>query len=55
MNIRRVENHNRLLQVLLYVIAINSPGKCPSIELKAFPIDGRLVVLPPDPDDLSNE
>jgi hypothetical protein len=22
-----------------------------SIELKAFPIDGRLVVLPPDPDD----
>jgi hypothetical protein len=27
-----------------------------SIELKAFPIDGRLVVLPPDPDDnRSNE
>jgi hypothetical protein len=22
-----------------------------SIELKAFPVDGRLVVLPPDPDD----
>jgi hypothetical protein len=25
-----------------------------SIELKAFPIDGRLVVLPPDTDDGSN-
>jgi hypothetical protein len=26
-----------------------------SIELKAFPIDGRLVVLPPDNDDRSNK
>ena len=26
-----------------------------SIELKAFPVDGRLVVLPPDSDDRSNE
>jgi hypothetical protein len=26
-----------------------------SIELKAFPVDGRLVVLPPDPDDRSNK
>jgi hypothetical protein len=25
-----------------------------SIELKAFPIDGRLVVLPPDADDSRN-
>jgi hypothetical protein len=25
-----------------------------SIELKAFPIDGRLVVLPPDTDDSNN-
>jgi hypothetical protein len=50
-NIRRVENHNRLLQVLLYVIAINSLSKCASIELKAFPIDDRLVVLQPDPTD----
>ena len=25
-----------------------------SIELKAFPIDGRLVVLPPDTDDNNN-
>jgi hypothetical protein len=25
-----------------------------SIELKAFPIDGRLVVLPPDNDDNRN-
>jgi hypothetical protein len=25
-----------------------------SIELKAFPIDGRLVVLPPDTDDSRN-
>jgi hypothetical protein len=26
-----------------------------SIELKAFPIDGRLVVLPPDNDDRNNK
>jgi hypothetical protein len=26
-----------------------------SIELRAFPIDGRLVVLPPDPADGSNK
>ena len=26
-----------------------------SIELQAFPIDGRLVILPPDPDDRSNK
>ena len=26
-----------------------------SIELKAFPVDGRLVVLPPDNDDNRNE
>jgi hypothetical protein len=26
-----------------------------SIELKAFPVDGRLVVLPPDNDDRSNK
>ena len=26
-----------------------------SIELKAFPVDGRLVVLPPDSDDRTNK
>ena len=26
-----------------------------SIELKAFPLDGRMVVLPPDLDDSSNQ
>jgi len=26
-----------------------------SIELKAFPVDGRLVVLPPDNDDRNNK
>jgi hypothetical protein len=27
-----------------------------SVELKAFPVDGRLIVLPPDPtDDRSNK
>ncbi len=26
-----------------------------SVELKAFPVDGRLVVLPPDQDDRSNK
>ena len=25
--------------------------KAPNLELKAFPIDGRLVVLPPDTDE----
>jgi hypothetical protein len=29
-------------------------GRGFSIELKAFPIDGRLVVLPPDTDDGTN-
>jgi hypothetical protein len=26
-----------------------------SVELKAFPVDGRLVVLPPDNDDRNNQ